>query len=77
MQVYQQVAEYFQSSASNDIIIARFVCKICCSLKWKTKNNSFLIMPWYLDIFNVFNKSTKNDHITTILSWLDRNHIFF
>ena len=30
-------AEYLRRAVSNDIIIARFFCKICCSLKCKIK----------------------------------------
>ena len=58
-------------ATSNDIIIIRFFCKVCCSLKWNMiKDNCFLKMSMYL-----FNK--VNDHNTAILTCLDINpHLF-
>ena len=32
-------AEHLRRAASSDMIVARFFCKTCCSLKWEIKGH--------------------------------------
>ena len=64
-------AEHLWKTASNGLIIATFLCKTYCSLKWKVKNikdSCFLKLSVYL--FNIFK---GNDDITFVLICLDTN----